>query len=271
MKSVYFLVLISAFSTLLGCNKFKSDHPEAELTDQYATNLTAASILKYADQIDKNLLKLPKSTSLVYMIGDLSFYVEKYIENGKTVLITEHAYNGAASNSLKEYYFRNDSLILEKVKNELSNDDGLIIKNSRTFLRSNTVFKIERRTASSNDAINSLPYIDVPLSLNNKADKTFLENVKTLNEVLNGSDKFEMVFENITTYPDSRYIVLKSKNQNSYTASILVKNKDQYIDSLLNNPIDFKDQKLAIKWIVEDKEAVYVPVASNTSASGLNR
>ncbi|RZL46699.1 MAG: hypothetical protein EOP00_14190 [Pedobacter sp.] len=271
MKSVYFLILIGAFSTILGCNKFKSDHHEAELSDEYATNLTAKSILQYADQIDKNSLKLDKNTSLVYMIGDLSFYVEKYTENGKTVLIAEHAYNGGASNTVKEYYFRNDSLILEKINNQLSNDDGKIIKNSRTYLRSNTVFKTENRTAASVEAINSLPYIDVPLSLNNKADKTYLENVKTLNDVLNGSDKFEMVFENITTYPDSRYIILKSKIQNSYSASILVKEKDQFIDSLLNSPIDFKDQKLNLKWRIQDKEAVYVPVNNNTSANGLNR
>lgn len=271
MKIVYFLVLISVFSTLLGCNKFKSDHPEAELTDIYASNLTAKTITQYSDQINQNLLKLKKSTSLVYMIGDLSFYVEKFTENDQTVLIVEHAYNGAASNTLKEYYFRNDSLIMEKVKNELSNNEGKIIKNTRTFLRNNTVFKIENRTASSIDAINSLPYIDVPLSLNNKADKTYLENVNTLNQVLNGTDKFEMVFESITTYPDSRYIILKSKNQNNYSSSLLVKERDPFIDSLLNNPIMFKDQKLNINWIIQDREAIYVPVGNITSANGLNR
>ena len=95
--------------------------------------------------------------------------------------------------------------------------------------------------------------------------------MKTLNEVLEGKDKFEMVFDNITTYPDSRYIILKSKIQNSYSASILVKQRDQFIDSLLNDPIDFKAEKLNIKWIIEDREAVYVPVAKNTSASGLNK
>lgn len=270
MKLYTFLILLVCFSAV-GCNKFKSDHPEADLTDKFATDLTTKSIIEYTSQIEKKLPTLEKQTSLVYMQGDLSFYVEKFLENGNPVLITEHAYNGAVSNTLKEYYFRNDSLILEKVKNELSNDEGKIIKNSRTYLRSNTVFKTENRTASSQDAINSLPFIDVPLNLNKKADKTYLDNVKTLNEVLDGKDRFEMVFENITTYPDSRYIILKSKIQNSYSASLLVKEKDAFIDSLLNNPRDFKDQKLNIKWTVQDKEAVYVPVANNTSASGLNR
>ncbi|RZJ74227.1 MAG: hypothetical protein EOO47_21470 [Flavobacterium sp.] len=271
MKLYTFLILIACFSTILGCNQFKSDHPEAALSDEFATDLTAKSIIEYSNQIDQKQLKLKKKTSLVYLLGDLSFYVEKFTENGNTVLITEHAYNGGASNTLKAYYFRNDSLVLEKVSNELSNNEGKIIKNSRTFLRSNTVFKTENRTAPAEDAAEALPYVDVPLSVSSKNDKTYLETVKTLNEVLEGKDRFDMVFENITTYPDSRYIILRSKVQNSYSASILVQQRDQLIDSLLNNPRDFKDEKLNLNWKVIDREAVYVPVANDTSAKGLNK
>jgi hypothetical protein len=258
MKSVYFFVLMGVFGTLLGCN-LKSDHPQSEITDQYATDLTAKTIVQYADSIDKVLPKLSKQSSLVYLLGDLSFYVEKYSSNGIPILIVEYAYNGASSKSLKKYYFRNDSLILESVKIEPANDDGTVFKNTRTFLRSNTVFKLENRTASSAASINSLPYIDVPLSKNPTPDQSFLENINSLNDVLNGKDKFDMVFDNITTYPDSRYIILRSKFQNSYSASILVNDKDQFIDSLLNDPINFKNQKLNINWIVKDHEAVYVP------------
>ena len=78
MKSVYFLVIIGAFSTILGCNYIKSDHPQADLNDANATNLTTKSIIQYTDSIDKNLSQFSKSTSLVYMLGDLSFFVEKY-------------------------------------------------------------------------------------------------------------------------------------------------------------------------------------------------
>ncbi|MFD0939153.1 hypothetical protein [Pedobacter boryungensis] len=271
MKSVYYLVLICTFSALFGCNYIKSDHPQAELTDENATNLTAQSIINYANSIDKNLTQFSKNTSLVYMLGDLSFYVEKYTQNNQTVLLIEHSYNGGTSNSLKKYYFKNDSLILETDKNELVNEDGTVFKDARTYLRNNTVFKIENKTASTQAALTSLPYIGLPLSNNNKPDQSYLENVNSLNNVVNGNDKFDVVFESITTYPDSRYIILRSKIQNSYSASVLVKERDALIDSLLNDPINFKDQKLKFKWVVKDKEAVYVPVASNTSASGLNK
>ena len=39
MKLYTFLILIVCFSTILGCNQFKSDHPEAALSDEFATDL----------------------------------------------------------------------------------------------------------------------------------------------------------------------------------------------------------------------------------------
>lgn len=270
MKTVYYIALLCAFSTMMGCTKFNSDHPQAEMVDEHGTNLNVQSILHYTDSIEKNLGKLIKSTSLVYMLGDLSFYVEKYSDNGQGVLLVEHDYNGL-SNSTKKYFFRNDSLILEVVKNQLNNETGAIFKDSRTYLRNNTIFKTENRTASSAASISNLPYIDTPLSQSNASDHNYLEKINTLNHILSGTDKFEMVFENITTFPESRYIMLKSKMRNNFTASILVQERDELIDSLLNDPADFKDQKLNLKWVVKDQEAVYVPVASQTSASGLKR
>jgi hypothetical protein len=271
MKSVYFLILAGFFSTIWGCNPFKSDHPQAAISTEHNTNLTAKNILQYADSIDQKIQRLTKTSSLVYLLGEQSFYVEKYTDNGTPILLVEHTANAGNNKSLKHYYFKNDSLVLERSSTETGNADGKIFKNVRTFLRSNTVFKQENRTAASLSAINSLPYIDVPLSQNATADQTYLSNVSSLNDVVDGKDKFEMVFENITTYPDSRYIILRSKIQNSYMASILVREKDPFIDSLLNDPIDFKDQKLNLNWEIKDHEAIYVPVASNTSANGLNK
>lgn len=271
MKTVYFLAVACLFSTILGCNKIKSDHPQAGLGDEFATDLNAKTIVGYADSIDKILPTLSKRTSLVYMLGDLSFYVESYSDNNRIVLLVEHANNGGINSNLKKYYLRNDSLVLQSNSTMLVADDGNVFKDSRTFLRSNTIFKTDSRTASAGGEIKSLPFIDIPLSKNPKSDKSILDNIASLNDVLAGTDKFDMVFENITTYPDSRYIVLKSKMQNGYSASILVNEKDGFIDSLLNNPIQFKNQKLDIDWVVKDQEAIYVPVAKNTSASGLNR
>jgi hypothetical protein len=259
MKTYIFVLLGFIFTTLFSCNQFKADHPQANLSDENkTTDLTAQSVLVFKDSIDKNLHLLAKNQSLVYMLGDLSFYVEQYGDS----LFVEHAYNGAESNSIKKYYFRNDSLILYQTGNELVNDEGIVFKDERTYLRNHTVFKKDTRTAGSAAALKSLPYMDISLNENASPDKTYLDNVNSLKSVLNGTDKFDMVFESIRTYPDSRYIILRNKEPNSYTASILVKEKDAFIDSLLNYPILFKDKKLNFKWEVVDREAVYVPLGN---------
>lgn len=271
MKTVVFLVIIGLFSVITACNYFKSDHPQAEITDSNATNLTVKSILAYTDSVDRTLHNLSKKTSLVYRLGELSFYVEQFNLNSRTLLLIEHAYNGGISNSLKKYYFRNDSLILQYVRNELANDDGTVFKDTRTFMRNHTIFKVTQRTASSLSAINRLPYIDLATNKSNLSDKNFLDNISTLTDVVNARQQFDVVFESITTYPDSRYIILKSREPNSYTATVLVQQKDAYIDSLLNDSLSFKDEKLNFNWMVKDQEAIYVPVGNNTSASGLKR
>ncbi len=256
MKMSTFLSMTVILTAIFGCNQFKADHPQANLNDQNkATDLTASSVLQYTDSIDQNLHQFPKSQSLVYMLGDLSFYVEKY----GSALFVEHAYNGAESNSLKKYYFRNDSLILFKTSQELANEDGTVFKDERVYLRNHTVFKKDGRTAVSASALKSLPFIDIPLTENVSPDKVYLNNVEALQNVLNGTDKFDMIFESIRTYPDSRYITLRNKEQNGYTASVLVKERDTFIDSLLNYPMLFKDTKLNFKWEVVDREAIYVP------------
>lgn len=257
MKTYTFLIFGLIFTTLIGCNQFKTDHPQANLSDENkTTDLTSKSILSFKDSIDKNLYLLTKSQSLVYMLGDLSFYVERY---GNTLFV-EHAYNGAESNDIKKYYFRNDSLILFQTNNELANEDGTIFKDERTFLRNNTVFKKDGRTAVSAAALKSIPFLDIQLSENTNPDKSYLDNVNSLENVLDGNEKFDMVFESIRTFPESRYITLRSKAPNSYTASVLVKERDSFIDSLLNYPIMFKDKKLNFKWEVVDREAIYVPI-----------
>jgi hypothetical protein len=256
MKVYSFLLLTIILTSLFGCNRFKADHPQANLTDEnMTTDLTAATIIHYTDSVDKNLHQFTKTESLVYMLGDLSFYVEQY---GNTLFV-ERAYNGAESNSLKKYYFRNDSLLLFTTKQELSNEDGTLFKEERVYLRNHTVFKKDSRTAVSASALKSLAFIDIPLSDNVSPDKNYLNNVSSLQNALKGDDKFDMIFESIRTYPDSRYITLRNKEQNGYSASVLVKGRDAFIDSLLNYPMLFKDKELKFKWKVLDREAVYVP------------
>lgn len=272
MKTIYLLCLGVLLFTLPGCKYFKSTHPQAGLPEEGTTNMTDKSILNYAASIDRTLRDYKKEYSLIYLSGDLSVYAEKYSAHNDGMLYKTYTSNGTISNAVKSYYFKNDSLILVKERIKLMNEEGSVFKDVRTYMRNNVIFKIDSRTASSAEALRTLPYLLVQAADNKYPEENYASDVKGINDAIQGTDKFEMVFDNISTYPDALYIMLKSKRQPSYKSSILVKTKDAYIDSLLNFPSQFKDDKLNFKWKIEDNTSIYVPVAdTTTSAKGLNK
>lgn len=271
MKTIYLLCLGILLLTFQSCNYFKPKHPQANLPEDGSTGMTDKSILNFSAGIDRDIDKYIKESSLIYTTGDLSMYVEKYSEHNNGMLYKLHTANGITSEMVKNYYFKNDSLILVKERGKLRNEEGEVYHDVRTYMRNNIIFKIDNRTASSIDAIQKMPYLTLQPSGSKYPVETYSDDRKAINDAVLGMDKFEMVFDNITTYPEYLYINLKSKKQGAYKAAVLIKSKDAFIDSLLNMPGLFKDEKLHIKWQIADKEAVYVPVAATTSAKGLNK
>jgi hypothetical protein len=273
MKTILLLILGTFLFTLPACNYFRSDHPQAELPGEGgATGMTDKSVLNLAIATDNNLTRLKKEFSLIYTTGDLSMYVEKYSNQDTPLLYKTYTANGNISRTVKSYYFKNDSLILVKERSQVMNEAAEVYKDTRTYLRNNVTFRIDSRTASSAAALATLPYLQVQPPENKYPDENYASDIKSIKDAIAGTDKFELVFDNITTYPEAWYITLKSKNPNNYKASLLVNKKDAFIDSLLNTPSLFKEEKLKLRWKIEDKEAIYVPVEeTKTSASGLNK
>lgn len=273
MRTIFLLGLGILLFTMPGCNNFKSTHPQAALTDEKGdTGITDKSVLNFAAEADRELGAFKKEFSLIYKSGDLSLYAEKYSEHDNALLFKTYTANGNLNSTVRSYYFKNDSLILVKERTTFLNDQGEVFKDTRSYLRNNIIFRIDSRTASSADALRTLPYLLSPAVENKYPDENYADDIKAVKDAVQGTDKFDMVFDHIATYPDARYITLKSKLKSSYKANILVKQKDAYIDSLMNTPEIFRDQKLKLRWKIEDQEAVYVPVAAiTTSASGLNK
>jgi hypothetical protein len=272
MKNTFLLCIGLMLLTFQGCNYFQPKHPQAGLAEDGSTGMTDKSILQFTAGTDKDLNKFKKESSLVFSTGDLSMYVEKYSMFNGAMLYKTFTANGITSEILKSYYFKNDSLILIKEKSKLRNEEGEVFHNVRTYMRNNIIFKIDSRTASSAEAIQKLPYLTVQPAGNKYPADSYADDIKVLDDALTGTDKFALVFDNITTYPEYHYINLKSSKTGNYKSAILVKSRDAFIDSLLTVPSVFKDQQLKLKWKIVDREAVYVPVAdTTTSASGLNR
>jgi len=272
MKMLNSLLFLIYMVTLAGCN-FKSDHPQADLLkDESSTSMNDQSILSFTKNLKKNMAGFTKANSLVYMLGDNSLYVERYVNTAGDKIYNEHLINGNNSTVLNQYYFKKDSLIMVETFSKQIIENGEAFKDTRVYLRNNTVFKKETRTASSSGAIKSLPYLAAQTLDPHAEEGSYFEKIGVLNDAVEQHNKFEMVFDNITTYPDSRLLMLKSKVQNSYTSSVLIQDKNNFIDSLLNYSSTFKNEKLNFKWKIVDNEAVYVPDSvSTTSASGLNK
>lgn len=272
MKINYLLSLGMLLLTLQSCKYFKSTHPQSDLPEDGQTGMTDRSVLNYTASIDRDLSKFKKEFSLIYIAGDLSMYVEKYSKYADGMLYKTYATNGTISTTVKSYYFKNDSLILIKEHSKVLNEQGEVYKDIRTYMRNNVTFKMDSRTASSSAALVTSPYLLIQPVENKYPEESYTDNIKSINDAIRGTDKFEMVFDNITTYPEAHYINLKSKGPNNYKASLLVNTRDAFIDSLLNYPALFKDEKLSLRWKIQEQEAFYVPEAdTSTSASGLNK
>lgn len=272
MKPIYMFCAGSLLILCQSCN-FKSKHPQAALqAGEAATDITAQSALRFAELTDKNLGQYRKEYSLIYTTGDLTLYTERYNDQGKYVLYKAFTTNGNISTSLKSYYFKNDSLVLCKDQEKLRNGEEDLYKDIRTYIRNQVIFKVDSRTAASAAALATQPFLLAAPAESRYPEENFIRDVKSINDAINGTGKFSMVFDNITTYPDAHYITLKSKEFGHYKASIRVDQKTAFIDSLLQLPGLFRDQRLRLKWVIADQEAVYAPADEiKTSASGLNK
>ena len=267
MKAIYFPILLLF---LYSCNQ-KPKHPQAGLIYQRtAAAMNEKEILQYADSIEANLKDLEKQTSLVYQLGEKLMYTTQYSQNGSPVMFIEYISNEGLSNETRKYYLKNDSLVLVKENTSIARENAQRYTESRAYVRNNIIFKKESRLGVTEAALKSNAYTIQQTPAKNNEE--FAENISGLKDAIRASNKFEVVFDNIIPSAGESLIILKNKLSDGYSASVVVKDQDEFIDSLIRMPAVFKDKKLNFKWQVNDKEAVYVPVAASvTSARGLNR
>jgi hypothetical protein len=265
------LLCLFLLGIIAGCNSSGTKHPQSELVNQTSsTGMNERSIDQLQLTLDKSLPKLNKSSSLIYTIGDGSLYVEKYVDSNGDQLYIER-FNNDLDKWNRKYYFKNDSLVLVSESMVQNMEEGRLFKDTKTYLRNFIVFKRASRTATSEAAIGTQSYQNIPKTAEAfQAD--YRDSITNLNDALEQRNKFEMVFDNVSKYPDATFVVLKSTAPNGYSAAVQLAEKDPFIDSLINYPATFKGEKLKLKWTVKNGQAIYVPEGStSTSASGLNR
>jgi len=275
VKPIIFpLVIAAGITQLYSCQNFKSDHPQAQLVGQAsATNMTVESVIAFAEDIEHSKDNLKKLSSLVYERGPEKLFVEHYFNDHGDQVYIENVQPESMERNSRRFYLKNDSLVLvteNKIENSAA---GKAYTESRTYLRNYTVFKREVKRASNLTALTGTAFQEQDIK---QVTADYKKDIEHLQDALARRGDFDLVFDKIASYPDASFIILKSKSPNGYAASIELVSKDAFIDSLQQDPMHFKENKLNFNWKVEGMDAIYVPSgspvsSSSTSASGLNR
>ncbi len=251
MRGINFIC--SVVFILAGCDRYKSKHPQAALT-QDSASLNQTSIQAYADSINQTLVNFEKQNSLIYSAGDYSFYVTKYSYNNNPVLYIENISSHESASTKNFYYLRNKSLVLAEQQLRGNSEDSTAFTFSRNYYRNNTLFySIKKIGKTEQEAAKAVfkPYLpEVP---NLRKDLDRIENA------LGQNGEFELFFAKVTEDPANRYIVLNSAKTGQYEAAIKVEKEDDFIKDLFARPETYKGQKLVLEWQLKDSTgAIYV-------------
>lgn len=249
-------------------------HPQAGYIQQpAATAMTEESINLLGDSIDSGISRFEKQTSLVFQSDEHSMYVERYSYNGKPAMYISNVDDVSKGNIQQRYYFKNDSLMLVREHKRSGNGTDERFTDTYTYLRNNIPFKVSSRSAENENELIRKPFRSIKATpADNEHKGVFQESVQLFEDALQQKNKFDMRFSDYIASGEESYIQLKSSVQNGYTASVVVDAKDAFIDSLINIPSRFRNEKIRLQWKVMDQQAIYVPVAARvTSARGLKR
>ncbi|TZF83045.1 hypothetical protein FW774_12130 [Pedobacter sp. BS3] len=232
----------------LSCKYFKPNHPQAEL--QANESLNEATINTYVDSVNATLNQAEKTSSLVYTLGDSSFYVTRYTYNNAPVLYEETCDKAELGYSKRRYYLKDNRVIFysENSKATPSDKPYRIIKE---YYRNDVMFYAEEKQGTEQD-IASLPFTET-----NVATAQSQTRLARYEDALNQRGKFDLFFEGITEYPKARYLILSRKEINAYRAPVLIPDDDDLIREIAGNPNKYRGEKLYLTWKIVNGEAVY--------------
>jgi len=233
---------------ILSCSRTRSDHPQAGKGDPQAL-LTKQQLLNYKDSINGILGQLDKQQSLIYTLEDNSFFVTKYSSYGDPMLYIRKAKNNEYSNIEERYYMHDGQLVLYLKKSRgLTTEE---IKTEWDFFRNNILFYSEvQRSGGENSVIDTVVQ-------EQKKEKT--ADMKLLEQALNQTGKFNLVFDGTADYPQAKYIILSRDELHPYRAALLLEKEDELAEELISNPEKYKGRKLDLQWKIRNgEEAVYV-------------
>lgn len=240
MKTLFLYAGLALSILAASCNKTQTDHPQSGIRS--SAEIDEMAIKEYADSVNNLLPELQKQESLVYTLGDYSFYVEKYMMNAKPVLYIEHGDSGEFGNTEQRYYLKNGEPVLYASSTE-SEQTGSGFIAERAFFRNEILFNAENKSAATTDEFENASYTQSEnVAVNFKEDLNKLENA------IDQCGEFDLVFKGITEYPKARYLIFSGNGVNAYRAPVLIENEDDFMREILANPDEFRGRKMLINW-----------------------
>lgn len=215
--------------------------------------LSKTSILNYADSIDHQVKNAIKQESLVYTLGDYSFYVTRFIRNSKVLQYTETGRSATLGNTEKTYYLKEGKVVLlvHQLKSPGKSEPLL---NTRTFYAGDEQLFSEQKTAKTDSALKESAYLQTGVN-NTDIDR----ELRKLNDAIYQRGSFDLLLEGITEYPRAKFLVLSRNSFNSYRAALLLEKEDDLVRSIISSPEKYRGRKLDLSWDLRDRaRAVYV-------------
>ncbi|WP_139125834.1 hypothetical protein [Arcticibacter eurypsychrophilus] len=250
--SYYIFSFILLFS-LSSCDRIKQKqkHPQSLMSADKSAYTDERGISRYGDSLDILVPEYEKKQSMIYTLGDYSFYITAYLNNGEPLLYIENGESNQYGHITKHYYLHKGKVILFK-ENHHNESIDFAYQSEREYFRNNVLFYAESKKGSNSSDFNAAPYNPVK-GVTRDLDST----VSFMTDALKREGKFNLVLEGITEDSRVRYIVLSRPGLGTYRTVIRVEKEDEFIRELVSNTEKFIGDKLHLNFDIIDNEAVY--------------
>lgn len=240
---------------LILCTACHRNKPTLYGTETVQNKELIEGINRHVDSLDALLPSSVLQQSLIFSRDNYSFYVSRYVLKDRVNLYVETGIRNNNALSEKRYYLKDGKILLYVLNvDDLEQDedehyqktyfaDGKIIANQGAYRSGNqgNLFEQEQMRSAS----------DIQADLRELKDAIYQEG------------NFDLRVEAVADYPRATYLILSSRNINSYRSALKVdpagSDLQGPIAAILASPADYKGRKLDLKWEIRKPfETVFI-------------
>jgi hypothetical protein len=253
-NALLFSTTCIAMVLITSCDRLYSNYL-ADSTDINASGQLSNEyeIFRFANSVDAQLSQCSLEKSMIYTLGDYSFYIEKYLSKGRPVLYVEKQISEKFGTLVKYCYVKDLKPIFLSEKEFFSNREKPHSV-TNTFFKDGTAFSSETKSASTLQEINLAMFQKAEVKKHNKTI-----GIEFFEDAIAKRGKFDLLFDRITQCPKAKYLILSRSEANSFRVPVKVEKEDEFIRAISTDPGSFRGARLDIRCkINHNNELVYV-------------